>query len=144
MHSLSMCKLCSKIFDPYSVLGDRGICASCYAKLEEMYSKIHTYIRDNTEEERFNPEHLAEATGISLDNIKLLFSMGYIERDMQTWSKKPSERAALAKKFQRELERLIEKYKLTTYGGKVYKRANAEDTVRTTYRHSENYNIKEV
>ncbi|MBQ7154565.1 MAG: hypothetical protein IJR85_03285 [Synergistaceae bacterium] len=132
-----MCKLCGKIFDPFSVLGDRGICNKCYARLDEMYSKVHKYIRDNSDEERFRPANIAEATGISLDNIKLLFSMGYIERDMQTWSKVPSERAILAKKFERELRYLIEKYKLTTYGGKIYKRNSGEDIIRTTYRHSE-------
>ena len=122
MHSLSMCKLCGKIFDPFSVPGDKGICNKCYSRLDEMYSKVHEFIRDNNDEERFSPEHIAEATGLSLDNIKLLFSMGYIERDMQTWSKIPSERAALAKKFEQALNYLIEKYKLTTYGGEIYMR----------------------
>ena len=87
-----------------------------------MYAKVHSYIRDSDDEDRFSPAKIAEVTMLSLDNIKLLFSMGYIERDMQTWHSKPSERAELAKEFKREVDHMIEKYKLTTYGGKVYKR----------------------
>ena len=121
-----MCKLCGKIFDPAYVPVDKGICSDCLEKLEAMYSKVHEFIRDNKEEARFEPVYLAKMTGISLDNIKLLISMGYLERDMQTWSNTPSARAALAKEFQYELDQMRERYKITTYGGKVYMRKNAD------------------
>ena len=115
MHSLSMCKLCGKVFDPYAVPGDKGICFECLQKLEGMYSKIHDYIRDNKEEARFDPVYLAKMTNISLDNVKLLISMGYLERDMQTWSKVPSKRHELAGKFERAAARIREDQMLITY-----------------------------
>ena len=126
MHSLSMCKLCGKVFDPYAVPGDKGICFECLSKLDGMYSKIHDFIRDNKEEARFDPVYLAKMTNISLDNVKLLISMGYLERDMQTWSKVPSPRRALAGKFEQAVARLKEEQKLTTYGGRIYGHKNTE------------------
>ena len=138
MHSIFMCKLCGKIFDPAYVPVDKGICSDCLEKLEAMYSKVHEFIRDNKEEARFEPVYLAKMTGISLDNIKLLISMGYLERDMQTWSSTPSVRAALAKEFEHEIDKMLERYKITTYGGKVYMRKNTEPEVeRRNYRHSD-------
>ena len=121
-----MCKLCGKVFDPYAVPGNKGICFECLRKLDGMYSKIHDYIRDNKEEARFDPVYLAKMTHVSLDNVKLLISMGYLERDMQTWSNIPSERRALAGKFARAAERIREEQKLTTYGGKIYSQKNRE------------------
>ncbi len=115
MHSLSMCKLCGKVFDPYAVPGDKGICFECLRKLDGMYSKIHDYIRDNKEEARFDPAYLAKMTNISIDNVKLLISMGYLERDMQTWSNVPSERRALAGKFEQAAARIKSDHILTTY-----------------------------
>lgn len=126
MHTIFMCKLCGKIFDPAYVPVDKGICSDCLEKLEAMYSKVHDFIRDHKEDARFEPAYLAKMTGISLDNIKLLISMGYFERDMQTWSNTPSERSALAKQFQRELNRMTDSRKSTTYGGKVYTRKNVD------------------
>lgn len=126
MHSLSMCKLCGKVFDPYAVPGDKGICFECLRKLDGMYSKIHDYIRDNKEEARFDPAYLAKMTNISLDNVKLLISMGYLERDMQTWSNIPSARRALAGKFEQAAARIREDQKLTTYGGRIYSHKNRE------------------
>lgn len=115
MHSLSMCKLCGKVFDPYAVPGDKGICFECLRKLDGMYSKIHDYIRDNKEEARFDPAYLAKMTNISIDNVKLLISMGYLERDMQTWSSVPSARRALAGKFEQAAARIKADHILTTY-----------------------------
>ena len=121
-----MCKLCGKVFDPHIVPGDKGICFECLRKLDGMYSKIHEYIRDNKEEARFEPVYIAKMTNISLDNVKLLISMGYLERDMQTWSKKPSARRALAGKFEQAIERMKDEQKITTYGGRIYRHKNRE------------------
>ena len=126
MHTIFMCKLCGKIFDPVYVPVDKGICSDCLEKLEAMYSKVHDFIRDRTDDARFEPAYLAKMTGISLDSIKLLISMGYLERDIQTWSNTPSERAVLAKEFQHELDKMLERYTLVTYGGKVYMRKNMD------------------
>ncbi|MBQ9432823.1 MAG: hypothetical protein IJU26_01250 [Synergistaceae bacterium] len=124
MHTIHMCKLCGKIYDPAYVPVDKSICADCLERLEDMYSIVHSFIRDNKEDTSFDPVYLSKMTNISLDNIKLLISMGYLERDMQTWSKAPSKRAALAKEFEHELDVMAERYKLVTYGGKVYTRKN--------------------
>ena len=126
MHSLSMCKLCGKVFDPFAVPGNKGICFECLRKLDGMYSKIHDYLRDNKEDARFDPVYLSRVTNISLDNVKLLISMGYLERDMQTWSNIPSERRSLARKFESALERMKYEQKLTTYGGRIYSHKNTQ------------------
>ena len=88
-----------------------------------MYSVIHDFIRDHKEEARFDPVYLSKMTKISLDNVKLLISMGYLERDMQTWGSVQTERGVLAKKFARAIERSREDQKLiATYGGHIYNR----------------------
>lgn len=96
MHSLEICKLCGKVFNGQQVPGKKGVCLDCLSLLEAKYSQIHCYIRDNKEEARFDPAYLAKMTGVRVSDIKLLISMGYLERDMQTWSTTPSERSILA------------------------------------------------
>lgn len=122
MHSLSRCKLCGKLFDPYSVPGRRGLCPKCSVRLEEVYSRVHEYIRRHKNEVIFEPEHLAEETQTSLEDMDLLFSFGYLERDMQTWSDKVSERRQLAGRFESAMARMAEERKMAMYGGKIYSR----------------------
>ena len=100
----------------------KKVCPECLANLEAMYSELHEYIRSCNGEVFFDPAYLAEATGISVENVKLLLSMGYLERDIQTWSSTPSERSLQAKKFEREIDQIVQERRNTTYGGKVYKR----------------------
>lgn len=137
MHSLEICKLCGKVFNGQQVPGDKGVCLDCLALLESKYSEVHSYIRDNKEEVRFDPAYLAKMTGIKVNDIKLLISMGYLERDMQTWSTKPSERSILAKKFEHEIDKMIEEHRITTYGGRIYKRKTPDGGGGITLRHSE-------
>ena len=122
MHSLSRCKLCGKIFDPYSVPGRNGLCPKCCVRLEEIYSRVHEYIRRNKKDVVFEPEYLAEMTHTSLEDMNLLFSLGYLERDMQTWSDKISERRQLAGRFESAMARMKEERKLAMYGGTIYSR----------------------
>ena len=122
MRSLDLCKVCGKVFNGGSMPGSKKVCPECRAKLEAMYSELHDYIRSCNGDVYFDPAYLAEATGISVGNVKLLIDMGYLERDIQTWSSTPSERSVQAKKFEREIDRLVQERKNTTYGGKVYKR----------------------
>ena len=126
MHSLEICKLCGKVFNGQQVPGEKGVCLDCLALLESKYSQVHSYIRDNTEEARFDPAYLAKMTGIAVKDIKLLISMGYLERDMQTWSSTPSERSVLARMFEHEIDKMIEERRLTTYGWRIYKRKNTD------------------
>ena len=137
MHSLEICKLCGKVFNGHQVPGEKGVCLDCLALLESKYSQIHSYIRDNKEQACFDPAYLAKMTGVRVNDIKLLISMGYLERDMQTWSTTPSERSLLAKKFEHEIDRMIEEHKITTYGGRIYKRKTADGGGSITLRHSE-------
>ena len=126
MHSLEICKLCGKVFNGQQVPGEKGVCLDCLSLLEAKYSQIHCYIRDNKEEARFDPAYLAKMTGVRVSDIKLLISMGYLERDMQTWSTTPSERSILARKFEQEIDKMIEERRITTYGGKIYKRKTTD------------------
>ena len=122
MHSLDRCILCGKVFNGGSLPGNKKVCPECLAKLEAMYSKLHDYIRKCKDDVFFDPAYLAKATGISLENVKLLISMGYLERDIQTWSSTPSERSVQAKKFEREIDRIVRERRNATYGGKIYNR----------------------
>ena len=122
MHSLSKCKLCGKIFDPFAVPGRKGICLACYWRLEEVYSKVHEYIRSSKENVSFDPEVLAEETQTDPEDVDLLLKLGYLERDIQTWGSNISERGVLAGKFRSAMERMKAERKLTTYGGKFYSR----------------------
>ncbi len=111
MHSSEICKLCGKVFNGHQV--------------EAKYSQIHCYIRDNKEEARFDPAYLAKMTGVRVSDIKLLISMGCLERDIQTWSTTPSELSILAREFKHEIDKMIEERRTTTYGWKIYKRKTA-------------------
>ena len=114
--------MCGKVFNGASMPSSRKICPECLTKLEAMYSELHDYIRRCNGDVLFDPAYLAEATGISIENVKLLIDMGYLERDIQTWSSTPSERSLQAKKFEREIDQIVQERRNTTYGGKVYKR----------------------
>ena len=77
-------------------------------------------MRDN-EDEDFDIYNLADAMDISTADVQALVDLGYIERDLQTYSKnKRGSREALAAKLNNELEKM--KRTLTTYGGVVYAR----------------------
>ena len=122
MHSLDLCKVCGKVFNGASMPGGKKICPECLVKLEAVYSELHDYIRRCNGDVYFDPAYLAEATGISLENVKLLIDMGYLERDIQTWGSTPSERTVQAKRFESEIDRISQERRNTTYGGKIYKR----------------------
>ena len=84
MPQLSTCKLCGKLFDGHAPAIRKGLCAECIASLAGKYSRIHEYIRSSKDEISFDPEYLSKMTDVSLEDIELLISMGYLERDMQT------------------------------------------------------------
>ena len=77
-------------------------------------------MRDNQNRD-FDLDTLADDMDISPVDIQALVDLGYIERDMQTYSReKKGSRQKLAEAINAEAEKL--KRNITTYGGVVYER----------------------
>ena len=115
--ALVECKLCRRIYNGFE--GQR-ICANCIRRLEEIYGHVHEYMRDN-QDKNFDLETLADEMDISPVDIQALVDLGYIERDMQTYSRdKKGSRQKLAEAINAEAEKL--KRNITTYGGILYAR----------------------
>ncbi|MBQ6775940.1 MAG: hypothetical protein IJP53_05720 [Synergistaceae bacterium] len=115
---LVKCRLCGMLYE--SGQQTQRICRRCISRLDELYGRVHEYMRDN-EDEDFDIYNLADAMDISTADVQALVDLGYIERDLQTYSKnKRGSREALAAKLNNELEKM--KRTLTTYGGVVYAR----------------------
>ena len=115
--ALIECKLCRRIYNGFE--GQR-ICANCIRRLEEIYGHVHEYMRDN-QDKNFDLETLADEMDISPVDIQALVDLGYIERDLQTYSRdKKGSRQKLAEAINAEAEKL--KRNITTYGGVLYAR----------------------
>lgn len=115
--ALVECKLCRRIYNGFE--GQR-ICANCIRRLEEIYGHVHEYMRDN-QDKNFDLETLADEMDISPVDIQALVDLGYIERDLQTYSRdKKGTRQKLAEAINAEAEKL--KRNITTYGGILYAR----------------------
>ena len=115
---LVRCRLCGLLYEA----GGRNqrICRNCLQRLEELYGRVHEYMRDN-EDEDFDIYTLADALDISTADVQALVDLGYIERDLQTYGKnKKGTREELAEKINGELEKM--KRPPTTYGGVIYSR----------------------
>ena len=123
---LFLCDLCGKAYDPHAVLVDKGICKDCTQELDSMYAGIHSLIVSIGEMDKLNLEDVSRRLEIDMEDIKILYDLGYFERDIQTYCRTPSERQILAQEFERELKLLIERNKITTYGGIVYNRKDKE------------------
>ena len=104
-------------------------------KLEDLYSraKIHDYIRDHGIQKDFDPEQLAREIGMNPKNIKLLYNLGFFDRDIQVYSNSYNrERKKLADELKHEIEKLqdesdkrkenFRRDKFITYGGRTYNR----------------------
>ena len=77
-------------------------------------------MRDNQNRD-FDLDTLADEMDISPLDIQALVDLGYIERDLQTYSReKKGTRQKLAEAINGEVEKL--KRNITTYGGVVYAR----------------------
>ena len=110
------CKLCRRIYNGFE--GQR-VCGECI-RLEEIYGHVHEYMRDNQDRD-FDLETLADEMEISPVDIQALVDLGYIERDLQTYSRdKKGSRQKLAEAIHAEAEKL--RRNITTYGGVVYAR----------------------
>ena len=115
--ALIECRLCRRIYN--GIEGQR-ICGNCIRRLEEIYGHVHEYMRDN-QDKNFDLETLADEMDISPVDIQALVDLGYIERDLQTYSRdKKGSRQKLAEALSAEAEKL--KRNITTYGGILYER----------------------
>ena len=115
--ALIECKLCKRIYNGFE--GQR-ICGHCIQRLENIYGRVHAYMRDNQNRD-FDLDTLADEMDISPLDIQALVDLGYIERDLQTYSReKKGTRQKLAEAINGEVEKL--KRNITTYGGVVYAR----------------------
>lgn len=118
--ALIECKLCRRIYNGFE--GQR-VCGECIRRLEEIYGHVHEYMRDNQDRD-FDLETLADEMEISPVDIQALVDLGYIERDLQTYSRdKKGTRQKLAEAINNEVEKL-KRNNITTYGGVVYAREN--------------------
>ena len=118
--ALIECKLCRRIYNGFE--GQR-VCGDCIRRLEEIYGHVHEYMRDNQDRD-FDLETLADEMEISPVDIQALVDLGYIERDLQTYSRdKKGTRQKLAEAINEEVEKL-KRNNITTYGGVVYAREN--------------------
>ncbi len=121
---LFLCSLCGKVYDPATVTGNKGICHECKNNLDNMYVQIHRVFTRRGEIDSINLQDIAEEAEMNLEDVKLLYELGYFERDMQTYCRIPSARQELAREFNREVDVLREHKKITTYSGTIYKRKN--------------------
>lgn len=114
---LNECKLCRKIYNGFE---GQKICPACVRRLEEIYGRVHEYMRDNADKD-FDIDTLADEMEISPVDVQALVDLGYIERDLQTYSRdKKGSRQKLAEAINGEVEKL--KRNITTYGGVIYSR----------------------
>lgn len=119
---LNECKLCRKIYNGFE---GQKICPACVRRLEEIYGRVHEYMRDNADKD-FDIDTLADEMEISPIDVQALVDLGYIERDLQTYSRdKKGSRQKLAEAINGEVEKL--KRNITTYGGVIYSREKKND-----------------
>ena len=123
--ALVKCRLCGMLYD--TIIEPRHkICANCIQRLDELYGRVHEYMRDN-DDENFDIYKLSDTMDIDTADVQALVDLGYIERDLQTYSKtRKGPRGELAEKFNDELEKMRQN-KVTTYGGVIYSRGKNKE-----------------
>ena len=122
---LFLCKLCGKVYNPSTVVGNKGMCRECMQNLDDMYAGIHKLLAGLGEIDKLNLTDIAEELNMKIEDVNLLYEMGYFERDIQTYTRTPSKRQELAKEFGHELDVLKEHRRVTTtYSGELYRRKN--------------------
>ncbi len=122
--ALRECKVCKTLYDDETYIGTTEICRNCRMMLEGTYSRIHNYLRDHEPQERIHPDILARETGTTPAEMEIILELGWLERDIQTYSGTISDRQALAREFAEELKKMTEREKSKSYGGKIYKRTH--------------------
>ena len=116
--ALRECKVCKSLYDDETYIGTTEICHNCRMRLEGTYGRIHNYIRDRGEINVHDLARLAEETGTTPAEMEIIIDLGWLERDIQTYSTTISDRQKLAKEFAAELKKMIEEHKkIRTYDG---------------------------
>ncbi|GHS87332.1 hypothetical protein AGMMS49957_07000 [Synergistales bacterium] len=97
---LVSCRLCGKLFTS----GGPTVCASCLAKLDDLYPKVREFLRDNPKTE-FNVETVADVMEEDIRFVQALVDMKYLDRDMETRVESPTNKARerLASELQKSL-----------------------------------------
>ena len=122
--ALRECKVCKSLYDDKTYIGTTEICHDCRMRLEGTYNRIHSYLRDHEPQEKIHAERLARDTGTTAAEMQIILELGWLERDIQTYSGTLSERQELAREFADELKKMAEREKFTIYGGEIYKRTH--------------------
>lgn len=112
--ALRECKVCKTLYDDETLIGTTEICHSCRMRLEGTYARIHNYIREN---KNIELARIMEETKTTPAEMEIILELGWMERDIQTYTGTITERQKLAKEFAEELAKMIERGKSTTYGG---------------------------
>ena len=127
---LVSCRICGKVFIASGYQEYSRMCGACYTRLEEMYSSsgIHEYLRKHGVSGEINVEELAAELDMDSRDIRMLINAGFLERDIQTYSRGPSRRQALADKIEHEIYKkpapapTISPVRTVNYGGGKYAR----------------------
>lgn len=130
--ALRECKVCNSLYDDKSKIRSEknAVCPNCRMKLEGTYNRIHNYIRDHEDQITTDitdikklAHRLAADTDTDIEELQLLFELGWFERDIQTYGLAVSARQILAGEFSDELGKMIERKKAHyTYSGRYYSR----------------------
>ena len=131
--ALSKCRLCGKVFLTENGAGLRGLCRECTLRLEDLYDRsgIHDYLRKYGADGNFDPYEVARILGLNPRDVKLLFDEGYLDRDIQVYSRGTSQHQKLAEEFERALNKERRRVnppppppprQNTSYGGRIYRR----------------------
>ena len=119
--NITGCKLCGRIVNAEGT----KICPNCMHRLQKVYSQIHNYMRDNSEE-KFDIERLSEELDVNPADIQMLIELGYIDRRLAEDSRTESARKKIAgmlsgHEFDEEDDD-GKRRKIMTYGGEKYAR----------------------
>ena len=131
---LVSCRVCRRAFIASGYQEHLGMCSSCYTRLEELYfsSGIHEYLRKNGVNGELDVEKIAAEINMDSRDIRTLINAGFLERDIQTYSKGLSQRQTLADKLEHEIYKkpvtapTISPVRTVSYGGEKYARKNMD------------------
>lgn len=119
--SLRECKVCKTLYDDETFIGTTEICHNCRMRLEGTYGRIHNYIREHRS---IDIAKIIYETRTTPAEMEIILELGWLERDIQTYTGTISERQKLAKEFEEELAKMIERKESHTYGGANYRYKN--------------------
>jgi len=101
LQNLRNCRICGKL---YTYFRGPDACEGCRVKLDEVYHRARTILREAGPEKEYDNNTLAEELGVEPVMIHILAEEGLFERDGFSLGGDP-ERKKLAKEFEAELKR---------------------------------------